>query len=71
MIKFESDLSYIYIEGRETLRRITGDHRRGGCIGILNAKSVRKKNNYICTSFKDHPQLGLLVFPFTILVTKN
>ena len=24
------------------MRRITGDHRRGGCIGILNAKSVRK-----------------------------
>jgi len=47
MILFESDLPYIYIyiyiKGRETLRRITGDHRRVGCIGILNAKSVRKK----------------------------
>ena len=74
MILFESDLPYIYIyiKGRETLRRITGDHRRVGCIGILNAKSVRKKKkkNYICTSFKDHPQVGRLVFPFTILGTK-
>jgi hypothetical protein len=73
MILFESDLPYIYIyiKGRETLRRITGDHRRVGCIGILNAKSVRKKKNYICTSFKDPPQGGLLVFPFTILGTRH
>ena len=46
MIHIESDYIYIY-KGRETLRRITGDHRRVGCFGILNAKSVRKKkNNY-------------------------
>jgi hypothetical protein len=75
MIHIESDYIYIYIyKGRETLRRITGDHRRVGCFGILNAKSVRKKKQLLYARrlrSKNHPQVGLLVFPFTILGTKN